>query len=554
MDDAAKKARDEYLKKYLSKDNKQSTKKHKKKNRIGIGLKIRENDAFADVAPCTEQASDDESDKDIKILEKVEKLHSVPKFKPAAFEAVELKTETDTLRKRNDSSSDENVMPDEISLPTTSSKVWKSVSVTDKDCSVHQKIIAQTRADSDISFSIHRVKDEPLDSDTSPSRGLANCARRNCNNNKDHLFSKRKKSTNDLDLNVSPPCRRIKDEPIDSDLSPPRRSMHSIKRNSNDDDSDVSPPRRRKRTDNSDSDLSPPRKYNDYGHQKRRRDNIVGSSRHKKSSWDSDSDGSSYDKSVGRRRKHYERGQHENSSRRHRRHNDYQGRKDSPDGSRASHHSKCDRLNDSNVKPVIGKSAGLKTLESHREEMKQLQENEMKLLKSWDGYTSGTDVAVTRRAKLSGKKRETKEDRERKEREAKKQQELEEKYKSWNKGLRQLKERTEKLNEMARVAQEDFARHVDDRAMNEHLKEQLHEKDPMYKYVKKKKENAEMKSGTAYPKYKGSWPPNRFNIAPGYRWDGVNRSNGFEDRIAEVSNRKIAQQTEYYENIVKYEV
>lgn len=61
----------------------------------------------------------------------------------------------------------------------------------------------------------------------------------------------------------------------------------------------------------------------------------------------------------------------------------------------------------------------------------------MKLLKSWDGYANGE---VTRRAKLTGKKRETKEDRERKEREAKKQQELEEKYKSWNKGLRQLEE------------------------------------------------------------------------------------------------------------------
>jgi pre-mRNA-splicing factor CWC26 len=50
------------------------------------------------------------------------------------------------------------------------------------------------------------------------------------------------------------------------------------------------------------------------------------------------------------------------------------------------------------------------------------------------------------------------------------------------------------------------------------------------------------------PIYQGPQPaPNRFKILPGYRWDGVDRSNGFEKRCFEKMSQRKALETSAYQ-------
>jgi len=85
-----------------------------------------------------------------------------------------------------------------------------------------------------------------------------------------------------------------------------------------------------------------------------------------------------------------------------------------------------------------------------------------------------------------------------------------------------------------------LARDKNDQDLDAHLKAVERSEDPMLKYIQKKQTKA--KSGLPqYPKYKGpAPPPNRFGIAPGYRWDGVVRSTGFEKKLFESQNSRKA--------------
>lgn len=112
--------------------------------------------------------------------------------------------------------------------------------------------------------------------------------------------------------------------------------------------------------------------------------------------------------------------------------------------------------------------------------------------------------------------------------------------------IEEAKRRRERLEEAKTMS---LARMADDEEMNREMKEQRRWNDPMAQFLGGEDEGASGGGGSATsgktgkktsrrPVYKGAAPPNRYGIRPGYRWDGVDRSNGFEAERFKAINRR----------------
>ncbi|RVE44170.1 hypothetical protein evm_011190 [Chilo suppressalis] len=111
--------------------------------------------------------------------------------------------------------------------------------------------------------------------------------------------------------------------------------------------------------------------------------------------------------------------------------------------------------------------------------------------------------------------------------------------------LKQIEAQEARMQDFMHEASKPLARHKNDRDLENSLKDVLRDGDPMLQYIMdKKRERGDL--GPEKPIYKGKFPPNRFNIRPGYRWDGVDRSNGYEKKYFEQQSKRKAQEEEAY--------
>ncbi|KAI9700679.1 MAG: Pre-mRNA-splicing factor cwc26 [Candelina mexicana] len=104
------------------------------------------------------------------------------------------------------------------------------------------------------------------------------------------------------------------------------------------------------------------------------------------------------------------------------------------------------------------------------------------------------------------------------------------------KGDVQVAQVQRKKEELKEAKYMGVARYSDDEALNEELKSQERWNDPAAGFLENKREEGRSVSGKQL--YKGASMPNRYGIMPGYRWDGVDRGNGFEKEWFGVRNRR----------------
>ncbi|XP_054611301.1 BUD13 homolog [Dunckerocampus dactyliophorus] len=503
----------EYLKRYLTADDDAKKPKGKKKRRkvTGKGLKIVDDDIDWRQTVTVEDHGAEEDDEEAPVIAEViddrpEDVRHMEIFRSSS----RWKVIGDDENKEDDAQSED--LPEQTSNRKT------------RHDSPDSSPPRRARHDSpDVSPPRRRRHDSP---DMSPPRKKRN--------DSPDISPPRKKRHDSPDM--SPPRKKRHDSP---DISPPRKKRH--------DSPDISPPRK-KRHDL--PDFSPPRRHAGKSGKMQSKDSSPVSRKH--------TSATSHSRSLVR---HHSPGSKKPPGRRDSdsdqsppRRRTQKGRASDSDQSPPRQRAHGGKASDDDLSPprrpgqaegsrmLSGGKAGLissDVLRKEKEEERRRDGNNQEL-------ENVSRHAQTVFRDKSGKKRDLESEREEQKRKAGEKAAKDEKYAQWGKGLAQGQMQQQRLEDALQEAQKPLARNYDDEDLDRMLREQEREGDPMAAMLRRKKER-KTHGVKDKPQYKGPLPPpNRFNILPGYRWDGVNRSNGFEQkRYTRIADKKAVQEEAY---------
>jgi pre-mRNA-splicing factor CWC26 len=181
-----------------------------------------------------------------------------------------------------------------------------------------------------------------------------------------------------------------------------------------------------------------------------------------------------------------------------------------------------------------GTHAGLQSAKDVGEQFERRKKREAAAWAREGGKGKGKDEetvyrdATGRRIDLSMRRQEAR--RELDEKARKEREELDA-----QRGDAQLAARQKRKEDLDEARFMTVARKADDEDMNRELKEVERWNDPAMQFISKKKSG---KSVTGKPLYQGASAPNRYGIRPGHKWDGVDRSNGWEGERFKALNRR----------------
>lgn len=194
-----------------------------------------------------------------------------------------------------------------------------------------------------------------------------------------------------------------------------------------------------------------------------------------------------------------------------------------------------------------GKKAGLQGADDLKTENEKQKRREAEMYGKMSAEMSGRDQEARVRTTGAVDRRKLKEKLAKEKIREEKHAERKEVYDKWGKGVKQVEEYRSNLENAAHEMSKPLARYAGDQDLESHLKEQERLGDPMLNYIRSKKTDKKIKDRVPEkPIYKGLFPDNRFNLRPGYRWDGVDRSNGYEKKYFETINIKKAGAEEAY--------